>query len=105
VVEPITQKQFHESPGVEDWRVHESEVSANFRSGTFARGVEFIDAIRVVADGANHHPDIDLRYSSVTVRLTTHEIHALSDRDVYLAREISALAREMNIHSEPIERE
>jgi 4a-hydroxytetrahydrobiopterin dehydratase len=104
VVESITPKQFHESPGVDDWRVLASEASASFRSGTFARGVEFIDAIRVLADNANHHPDIDLRYSSVTIRLTTHEIRGLSERDASLAREISAAAREMNIPADRAER-
>jgi 4a-hydroxytetrahydrobiopterin dehydratase len=101
VVESITAKQFHESLGVEDWRVLGNEASANFRSGSFARGVEFIDAIGILADSANHHPDIDLRYASVSVRLTTHEIHGLSERDASLAREISTLARKMDI---PIER-
>jgi 4a-hydroxytetrahydrobiopterin dehydratase len=105
VVDSITPKQFRESPGVEDWRVVGNEVSASFRSGSFARGVEFIDAIGVLAECANHHPDVDLRYPSVTVRLSTHEIHGLSERDASLAREISALAREMDIPSEPIERE
>jgi 4a-hydroxytetrahydrobiopterin dehydratase len=105
MVESITPQQFHESAGVDDWRVIGIEVSATFHSGSFARGVEFIDAIGVLADSANHHPDVDLRYPSVTVRLTTHEIHGLSDRDASLAREISALAREMDIQTEPIERE
>lgn len=105
MVESITEKQFHESPGVDDWRVLANEASAYFRSGTFARGVEFIDAIRVLADSANHHPDIDLRYSSVTVRLTTHEIQGLSKRDASLARKISATAREMDIPADPAGRE
>jgi 4a-hydroxytetrahydrobiopterin dehydratase len=105
MVESITPKQFQESPGVDDWQVVGKEVSASFRSGSFARGVEFIDAIGVLADSANHHPDVDLRYPSVTVRLTTHEIHGLSERDASLAREISTLAREMDIQPEPIERE
>jgi 4a-hydroxytetrahydrobiopterin dehydratase len=105
VVDSITPKQFYESSGVEDWRVVGHEVSASFRSGSFARGVEFIDAIAVLAESANHHPDVDLRYPSVTIRLSTHEIHGLSERDASLAREISALAREMAIPSEPIERE
>jgi 4a-hydroxytetrahydrobiopterin dehydratase len=103
MVESITPQQFHDSPGVGDWQVVGNEVSASFHSGSFARGVEFIDAIGVLADHANHHPDVDLRYSRVTVRLTTHEIHGLSERDASLAREISALAREMDIPSEPIE--
>jgi 4a-hydroxytetrahydrobiopterin dehydratase len=105
VVDSITSEQFHESPGVEDWRVLGGEASARFRTGSFARGVAFIDVIGVLADSANHHPDVDLRYASVSIRLTTHEIHGLSERDASLAKEISALAREMNIQSEPVERE
>jgi 4a-hydroxytetrahydrobiopterin dehydratase len=100
MVDLVTPKQFRESPGVKNWRVVGNEVTAKFDTGTFARGVEFIDAIGVLADNANHHPDVDLRYPSVTVRLTTHQIGGLSDLDTSLAREISTLAREMDIPSE-----
>lgn len=101
MVESITPKQFHESPGVDDWRVLANGATAYFHSGSFTRGVEFIDAIRALADSANHHPDIDLRYSGVTVRLTTHEIQGLSERDASLAREISTTARDMDIPADP----
>lgn len=78
----------------------ESAAIATFLTGSFARGVELIDAIRPLADSANHHPDIDLRYSSVTVRLTTHDVHSLSERDVVLARRISEAARDLGIVSD-----
>ena len=73
MTDAITPRQFHESEGVEDWRVLAGRATAYFRTGSFVRGVELIDAITVLAEAANHHPDVDLRYSGVTVRLTSHE--------------------------------
>jgi 4a-hydroxytetrahydrobiopterin dehydratase len=97
VLEAITPEQFYDSPGVGEWRVTTNVASATFLTGSFDRGVEFVDVIRYLARAANHHPDVDLRYSSVTIRLTTHDVHALSELDTALARHISEAARELNI--------
>lgn len=98
----ITADQFAAADGVKDWGVLESgEAGATFRTGSFARGVDLIARIGALADAANHHPDVDLRYPSVTVRLSTHEIGGLSERDVALAREISETAAELGIEAQP----
>jgi 4a-hydroxytetrahydrobiopterin dehydratase len=101
VTEPITPGQFHQTAGVEDWRVLFEGACAHFRTGSFAAGVGLVDAIGKLADAANHHPDVDLRYDGVTVRLGTHEIDGLSRRDVELARQISAAARELGVPADP----
>lgn len=101
MTERITPRQFHSSDGIEDWRVLSNGACAHFRTGTFASGVQFIEAIGQLADAADHHPDVDLRYSSVTVRLSTHEVSGLSQRDVELAREISSAARRLDLVSDP----
>jgi 4a-hydroxytetrahydrobiopterin dehydratase len=101
MMESITPEQFHAAAGVEDWRVISAEACAYFRTGSFAAGVTLVDAIGRLADAANHHPDVDLRYSSVTVRLTTHDVGGLSERDVELARQISGAAREMGVSADP----
>ena len=101
MVEALTSEQFHESPGVEEWHVSAIIASASFKVQSFARGVRFVSIVRTLADAANHHPDVDLRYSFVVIRLTTHEIHALSERDATLARHISAAARELGIAADP----
>jgi 4a-hydroxytetrahydrobiopterin dehydratase len=93
----LTSEQFYDSPGVEEWRVTAKVASATFLTGSFARGVELVDDIGSLADAANHHPDVDLRYSSVTIRLTTHDVDALSDLDVALARQISVAAHGLGI--------
>jgi 4a-hydroxytetrahydrobiopterin dehydratase len=101
MTEPITPRQFHEAEGVDDWRVVAHGACAHFRTGSFAMGVKLVEAIGELADAANHHPDVDLRYAGVTVRLFTHDAHALSERDVELARQIGAAARELDVAGDP----
>ena len=97
----LTPRQFHEATGIEDWRVLAHGASAHFRTGSFATGVALVDAIGRLADAANHHPDVDLRYAGVTVRLLTHDLGGLSERDLALARQISTSARELCIPADP----
>ena len=91
--ETITPQRFHEF----DWRVIRDAASTHFRTGSFAKGLALVDAIGELAEAANHHPDIDLRYRGVTVRLKTHSEGGLTERDVALARQISDAARELEI--------
>jgi 4a-hydroxytetrahydrobiopterin dehydratase len=101
VSDQITAQQFHESEGVEDWRVVFAGACAHFQSGSFDKGTNLVAAIRDLAEAANHHPDVDLRYSGVTVRLISHDVQGLSRRDADLARKISAAAGELGITADP----
>lgn len=100
MTERITAEQFHEAEGVDDWRVLAFGASAHFRTGSFGAGMMLLERIGVLADGVNHHPDVDLRYGHLTVRLFTHELPGLSDRDLALARDISAAARDLGIEAD-----
>ncbi|MDQ1615919.1 MAG: 4a-hydroxytetrahydrobiopterin dehydratase [Actinomycetota bacterium] len=101
MTEKITPRQFHESSGIEDWRVVFEGACAHFRTKSFAVGVALVDEIGRLADAANHHPDVDLRYAGVTVRLVTHDVDGLSEHDVALAQQISAAARELGVAADP----
>jgi 4a-hydroxytetrahydrobiopterin dehydratase len=91
--ETIERRRFHEI----DWRVVGEVPSTHFRTGSFAKGLALVDAIGKLADAANHHPDVDLRYHGVTVRLTTHSEGRPTERDVALAGQITDAARELGI--------
>ncbi len=93
MTETIAPQRFHEL----DWRVVRDAASTRFRTGSFAAGVALVDEIGKLADAANHHPDVDLRYHGVTVRLETHSEGGLTERDVALARQISDAARELGV--------
>lgn len=97
----ITAEEFTGADGVADWRADEAGAHATFRTGDFATGVALVRRIGALADAANHHPDVDLRYGHVTVHLVTHEVGGLSERDVVLARQVSATAREVGAAADP----
>lgn len=101
MAERINSREFHESEGIDDWRVLYGRAFAHFRTGSYAEGVTLVAAIGKLANAADHHPDIDLRYRGVTVCLATHEVGGLSTRDVALARQVSAAARELNLRADP----
>ncbi len=96
-------RRFHESDGVEDWRVVGEGACAYFRTGSFAAGARLVNAISELAGLEDHHPDVDLRYDGVIVRLitVTPEYYGLSERDLELARKISAIAREAGVPADP----
>ncbi|MFT4082736.1 MAG: 4a-hydroxytetrahydrobiopterin dehydratase [Nocardioides sp.] len=101
MVTAITAAEFRDFDGVQDWRAGADAASAVFATGSFAAGVRFVTVIGDLAESADHHPDVDLRYPSVTVHLSTHEVGGLSERDVALARQISAAARDLGIEARP----
>jgi 4a-hydroxytetrahydrobiopterin dehydratase len=104
MTEPITPRQFHESDGVDDWRVLSEGACAFFRTGSLAAGARFVEAISRVA-GLDEHggPAIDVRHDGVTVRLITitDDYFGMSQADVELARQISAVAREQGVAADP----
>ena len=83
------------------WRVVFGALQASFRTETFVRGVQLVNRVADLAEVAGHHPDVDLRYPRVRIRLTTHDVGGLTVRDVDLAREITAVADELGIDGEP----
>lgn len=97
MTERMGSQEFADQPGVADWGVvfGGDWACAHFRTGTFDVGVALVQAIGELAAAADHHPDVDLRYGSVGVRLTTHDVDGLSRLDVDLAREISVAARKL----------
>jgi 4a-hydroxytetrahydrobiopterin dehydratase len=100
----ITPRQFHEAAGVDDWRVLGEGACSYFRTGSFAAGARLVQAIGELAGLEDHHPDVDLRYGGVTVRLitVTDDHYGLSERDVELARQISAVARQLGVPADPL---
>ena len=87
--------------GVDDWRSIHLTLRTRFRTGDFMTGLRFVQAVAEAAESANHHPDVDLRYPYVDITLSSHDVHAKTQRDVDLARTISSIAADMGIEPEP----
>lgn len=87
--------------GLEDWRILFATLHARFRTGDFATGLALVDRIGADAEAMNHHPDLDLSYGSVRVRLTSHDTGGVTVRDVRLARRTSEIAAELGVTADP----
>jgi 4a-hydroxytetrahydrobiopterin dehydratase len=74
------------------WELRGKEIRRWFERGSFRNAVAFVNAVAEIAERADHHPDIDIRYDKVLLALTTWDSGGLTARDFTVAREISALA-------------
>jgi 4a-hydroxytetrahydrobiopterin dehydratase len=101
MAERITPKQFHDSEGVDDWRVLWAVAFALYRTGDFATGVKLVQEIGRLAAAAGHHPDLNLRAGVLEVRLVTKEHWSLTETDLSLARQISAAAKGLGVSADP----
>jgi 4a-hydroxytetrahydrobiopterin dehydratase len=101
MTERITPKQFHDSEGVDDWRVLWSVAFALYRTGDFATGLALVERIGRLADAAGHYPALNLRTGVLEVRLVTTATWSLTETDLNLARQISAAAKELGISADP----
>ncbi len=59
-----------------------------FKTGNFLNGLGFITRVAVLAEQANHHPDVIFTYPRVTMQLTTHDAGGLTSNDFDLAGKI-----------------
>jgi 4a-hydroxytetrahydrobiopterin dehydratase len=59
---------------------------------SFAAGIAFVQRVARAADDADHHPDIDIRYTKITCSLSTHDAGGITDKDLALAKEIEDAA-------------
>lgn len=85
------QERMSEVPG---WEKVEGEdaIRRLYRFPNFRASVAFVGYVAELAEAADHHPDIDIRYSKVTLTLTTHDAGGLTDKDFDLARRIDGRA-------------
>ena len=83
--------------GLDGWRKVLDKIVVRFETGDFNTGAALVTRIAEAADEANHHPDVDLRYPHLTVSLSSHDVGAITARDIRLARRISELAEEAGV--------
>lgn len=78
--------------GHPDWKIEGGMLVRTFEFPAFLEGVSFVERIAKAAEEADHHPDIDIRWRKVTLRLVTHDANGLTFRDTSLAAEADRLA-------------
>ena len=74
------------------WERDGDEIRKLYELASFADAIAFVVRIGFLAEAADHHPDLDIRWRKVSVALTTHDAGGLTRRDLDLATSIDAAA-------------
>ncbi len=72
------------------WSVENGQITKQFKAPSFHRAIGFVMQIAILADKADHHPDIDIRYDTVTIALATHSEGGITEKDIAMAQEIDS---------------
>lgn len=66
---------------LEDWTRSGAVIQRTFAFNDFLQAMRFVDKVAAEAERVQHHPDIMVRYSKVTLALSTHDVGGISDKD------------------------
>lgn len=88
----LTQEQIdNHLKSVDGWQQSDKEISKVFELKDFVRSMGFVNSVALLAEKADHHPDIDIRWNKVKLVLSTHSEGGLTEKDFKLAGEIDEL--------------
>ena len=74
------------------WELKDGEITRFYKFKDFSEAMAFVNKIAGLAEAADHHPDIDIRYNKVRLTLSTHSAGGLTEKDFTLARRIDSLS-------------
>ncbi|MDP9040028.1 MAG: 4a-hydroxytetrahydrobiopterin dehydratase [Acidobacteriota bacterium] len=75
-----------------EWSIREGALVREWTLPGFPEAMLFVNRVAALAERANHHPDIDIRYSRVLLSLVSHDSGGITARDAAMARELGTVA-------------
>ena len=89
----LTDSEIQQALGsLQGWQQNGKAIQRVFRFPDFKAAMVFVNKIADAAEQANHHPDIDIRYNTVTMALVSHDSGGVTQRDVRMAGVINNIA-------------
>jgi 4a-hydroxytetrahydrobiopterin dehydratase len=74
------------------WERKGDELVQVHKETDFAGALDFVNRVGEIAERADHHPDIEIRWNTVTLRLSTHSAGGITNADLELAKQIDGLS-------------
>jgi 4a-hydroxytetrahydrobiopterin dehydratase len=74
-----------------DWTREGDVIRKLFKFASFPGAIGFVTQVAFLAQAADHHPDIDIRWRKVALALTTHDAGGLTAKDFDLAVQIDEI--------------
>ncbi len=88
----LTEKEIQEKvPTLPGWKYEAGALVHDYAFADFAAAFAFVVRLALLAEKANHHPDIDIRYNKLRVALVSHDAGGVTGRDMSMAAEIGNL--------------
>lgn len=78
-----------------EWQLKGGAAHLSVKCSGFQGAMQFVNGVADLAEAANHHPDIDIRFNTVNLALSSHDVKGMSERDVALGEKIVALAESL----------
>jgi 4a-hydroxytetrahydrobiopterin dehydratase len=76
---------------LQTWEKIEGKLCKDFKFINFIEAFSFITKIALESEKMGHHPDITISYNKVNIKLITHDINQISEKDIILAKKIDEL--------------
>jgi 4a-hydroxytetrahydrobiopterin dehydratase len=76
---------------LDGWEREGDAIRKEFKLDDFKGSVDFVNRLTPVAEEMNHHPDLEISWNKVTVRVTTHSEGGLTENDFELASKVDSL--------------
>ena len=73
------------------WHLKDKEITKELKFNSFKEAMNFVNKVAKLAEAANHHPDIEIKYDRVLLSLISQDVGALTKRDFNLAEKIDSL--------------
>ncbi len=80
-------------PALDGWKYEAGALVHDYTFADFAEAFAFVVRLALLAEKADHHPDIDIRYNKLRVALISHDSGGVTARDVSMAAEIGKLSQ------------
>jgi 4a-hydroxytetrahydrobiopterin dehydratase len=72
-----------------EWKLQQGKLLREWTFKDFVEAMAFVNRVAEIAEAAEHHPDIDIRYNRVLLGLVSHDAGGITSRDAAMAKQIS----------------
>lgn len=83
------------------WTVVNGRLELSVRAKDFTQAIEFVNRFTNFAEAQDHHPDFEIRYNTIRMRVVSHDVGGLTDRDVQFATSVDVLVEELELKRQP----
>lgn len=78
-------------PDLDGWERSDGALRRSIKFPAFLDGIDAVRRVGELAEAQDHHPDMDIRWRTVTFALVTHSEGGITDKDVAMAGEINRI--------------